>query len=179
MLSSYPVSKVSFMSQKEVDMYFTCIFMATVVNIITWLVGYLDLSIENLNACKLKQTISSGIIEPRQPDVLGYHVRETEAILLRVQRLCLWAELHRVMLFLLPHPDDTQNGPVNCSTSFPRKGARVWEVGEKFSPPSPTTGWARISTQAWTGLVQQEDLGVSIVTCLETFICLKYKCKEK
>lgn len=94
---------------------------------------YLDLTTEILNACKLKQTSSSGSIEPRQPDVLGYYVRETATILLHVERLCLWAELHSMMLLLLPHPDDIQHGPVSCSTSFPRMWARVWEVGEKFT----------------------------------------------
>lgn len=86
---------------------------------------YLDLTTETLYACKLKQTSGSVSTEPRQPDFLGYYVRETAAILLDMQRLCLWAELHSVMLLLLPHLRGTQHGPVSCSTSFPRKGARV------------------------------------------------------
>lgn len=139
----------------------------------------MDLTTETLYACKLKKTSSSVSIEPRQPDVLGCYVRETAAIPLHVQRLCLWAEMHGVMLLLLPHPDNTQRGPVSCSTSFPRKGARVWEVGEELIPRRPTAGWSRISTSACTGVVQQEGLGVYVVICLETLICLKYKWKEK
>lgn len=92
---------------------------------------YLDLTTETLNSCKLDQKSSSGSTEPIQPDVLGYYVRETAAILLCVQRLSYGlsytAWCYSYSHILMTHSMD-QSVAAHPS---PEREAQ-WEVGEKF-----------------------------------------------
>lgn len=129
----------------------------------------LDSTTETLYALNMKKTSSSVSREARQPDFLWFSVIKTGAILLDGQRLlCFWAQLHSMVAFWLPRPGDTQRGPASCFTAFPREA--MWGLGEEFTPASPTTGWASIRTPAYTSVVQQEDLGVYVVTCLKTLV---------
>lgn len=118
---------------------------------------YLDLTRETLYARNMKKTISLLSREPRQADFLWFSVRETAAILLDVERLFyFWAELHNMVALWLPCPGDMQYGSVMCSTAFPRKGARMWGLGEGLSLASPTTGRASSRTPVYTSAVQQK-----------------------
>lgn len=107
--------------------------------------------------------------QPRQPDFPWFSLREAAAILPDMQRLLRFgAELHSMVSLQLPCPGDMQQGADSCSTAFLRQGAGMWVLGA-----SPTAGWARSRTPAYTSAGQREDLGAYVVAHRKTLTITK------